>query len=195
MSQAPPPYGGYPPYPPPVPPQRRKPRPSGWWFVVGTALVVAAIIAAIGLFWWTLSAFLDSDATISADGRPHEVSVGTDRDRMIWLESGRPEDCRVVDARTGDPIPLDPVGAAYTRSDSGGDWHGVARFDPGSGDLVVTCDGGGSALISPAPRIGSFVVGILATILVPLLLGLAGLVTLIVTGILWATRPSRAEAG
>jgi hypothetical protein len=163
--------------------------------VLGAALVVAAVGAFVGLFVWTLSGFLDTDATIDADGQPHQVSVGTDRDRMLWLEDGFGQQCRVVDRATGEMIPLDPVGGSYDRSDGSGEWHGASRFDPGSGDLEVTCGPAeGSVLIGPAPRIGSFVIGILATILVPLALGLTGLIILIVTGILFAVRPARPKA-
>jgi hypothetical protein len=195
MSQPPPSYpvpSGYPPGQPPLPPKKR---PSGWWFVVGVALIVAAIAAGIGLFIWTLSGFLDTDATISADGQPHHVTVGTSEDRMLWLEDGFGQECAIVDQRSGAQIRLHPVSADYTRSDSSGDWSGFARFDPGSGDLEVTCTASdGAVLIGPAPQIGSFVGGILATIFAPLLLGLAGLVVLIVTGILFTTRPARARS-
>ncbi len=76
----------------------------------------------------------------------------------------------------------------------------MQRFDPGSGRLEVTCSpfngprgvaGGDTVLIGPMPRIGSYVVGILVAILVPGLLGLAGFVVLLVTGILWSTRQPR----
>src|SRR3546814_11219707 len=74
-------------------------------------------------------------------------------------------------------------------------WVGTWRFDPGSGHLEVTCTASAwhppsTVEIGPAPRIGSFVVGLLATIFVPLFLGLAGVAVLLVTGILW----SRSEA-
>jgi hypothetical protein len=191
MSQPPPSYpvpSGYPPGQPPLPPKKR---PSGWWFVVGGALVVAAIVAAVGLFIWTLSGFLDTDARVAADGQPHQVTVGTGEDRMLWMEDGFGQSCQVIDLDTGDTIRLRSVGGSYNRSDTGGDWHGVARFDPGSGHLEVTCSSSGTALIGPAPKIGTFVGGILATIFVPLFLGLFGIAILIVTGILFSTRPAR----
>jgi hypothetical protein len=194
MSQPPPSYPGPPGYPPGQPPLPAKKRPSGWWFVVGGALIVAAIAAGVGLFVWTLSGFLATDARIPADGRAHQVTVGTGEDRMLWLENGLPQECGIVDLETGDPITLDPVAGSYERSDSHGSFRGVARLDPGSGDLEVTCRPAGTAVIGPAPKIGSFVGGLLATIFVPLLLGLSGLAVLIVTGILFASRPARPGA-
>lgn len=192
MSQQPPSYpvpSGYPPGQPPLPPKKR---PSWWWFVVGGGLIVAAIVAGVGLFIWTLSGFLDTDAKVAADGDPHQVSVGTDGERMLWLEDGFGQQCSIVDRSTGDEIPLHRVSATYDRSDPSGDWSGFARFDPGSGDLEVTCAASaGAVLIGPAPRIGNFVAGVLATIFVPLFLGLAGLAILIVTGIFFVSRPAR----
>lgn len=191
MSQPPPSYpvpSGYPPGQPPLP---KRPRPSGWWFVVGSVLVVGAVAVAVGLFVWTLSGFLDTDARVAADGRPHRVTVDTDGDRMLWFEDGSAQACQITDRDTGEQLDLRHVDATYTRSDSDGDWRGFARFDPGSGDLEVTCTPRGSVLIGAAPRIGSFVAGLLATILVPMVLGMSGLAILIVTGILFATRPAR----
>ena len=190
-----PPYGvpsGYPPGQPPLPQKRR---PSAGWFVAGIGLLLAAAAAAVGLFIWTLSGFLETDASLLADGQPHRVTVATDGDRMLWLP-GSDGRCRVVDLATGAPVHLRPVGGSYERSDSHGDLRGAFRFDPGSGRLSVACitstgATGDEVVIGPSPRIASFVVGILATIFVPLLLGLAGLAVLIVTGILWATRPAR----
>ena len=199
----PPPYGapGPPPYgapgPPPAP---RRPRPSGWWFVVGTGLILGGIALGIGIFAWTLQGFLNTEATVPVDGRPHQVGVGTDGDRMLWLEDGFTQRCTIRDLENGAPVSLSPVTGSFHRSDGSGDFRGGYRFDPGSGRLGVTCrsmPGGamdasaGSVLIGKAPRIGSFAVGILAGILVPLVLGAAGLVILIVTGVRFATGAPR----
>lgn len=191
MSQsAPPPYGA--PVPPQQPPRRRRPR--WWWFVVGGALVGTAIAVGIGLFVWTISAFLSTDATVDADGRSHEVSVGVDGERMLWLEDGFGQSCEIVDRATGQPVALRPVGGEFTRSDGAGDFGGAARFDPGSGRLQVTCTGSeGAVLIGPAPRIGAFVGGIFAMILIPLGLGTLGLLVLIVTGVLFVTGAPRRQ--
>ncbi len=198
MSQPPPSYpvpSGYPPGTPPLPPKKR---PSGWWFVVGGVLIAAAVAAAVGLFIWTISGLFQTDATVLVDGQSHAVEVPTDGDRMLWIDQTMTTPrCRVVDAATDRKIPLRPVSGEFQRSNgSAGDWLGLWRFDPGSGRLEVTCIGAlsrptASVEIGPAPRIGTFVGGILATIFIPLFLGLAGLAILIVTGILFATRPAR----
>jgi hypothetical protein len=158
---------------------------------------VLAVLVAVGVFVWLLAGFLDFDAKVPADGRPHHVAVATDGDRMLWTESPDQE-CQVVDLATGEPIPLRRVGGSFTRSDSDGDLTGARRFAPGSGDLSVTCispafhrPDSGTVVIGPMPHIGSLVAGVLAMILVPGLLGLAGLVILLVNGILWSTRQPR----
>jgi hypothetical protein len=207
MSQQPPPYGpphgpadgapsGYPPGHAPPP---RKARPSAWWFGLGLALIGAAVVAGVGLFVWTLHGFLATDVDVARDGRAHSVEVSTDGDRMLWApEYESTPACRVVDRATGDEVPLRGAGGDFRRNDGGsaGDWRGLWRFDPGSGTLEITCEETGprpssTVEIGPAPRIGNFLLGILATILVPAVLGLSGVVVLIVTGILYSTRPAR----
>jgi hypothetical protein len=206
MSQPPPSYpvpSGYPPGHPPLPPKHR---PSGWWFVVGGALIVLALAAGVGLFIWTLSAFFQTDATVAADGQAHEVTVDTDGQRMLWRDDDVFDPgCSIVDLGTGEQVELRPVTSQFTKDFGEGEWTAAYRFDPGSGRLAVTCaaapglddrgrDDGGEIQIGPAPSIGGFVGGLIATIAVPSLLGLFGLATLIVTGILWSTRPARPRA-
>jgi hypothetical protein len=198
MSQPPPSYpvpSGYPPGQPPLPPKRR---PSGWWFVVGGGLIVLAVAVAIGLFIWTLSAFFETDATVAADGRSHVVTVGTDGQRMLWRDDDVFDPrCTILDIETGTEVELRPVTSQFTKDFGEGEWTAAYRFDPGSGRLAVTCaavrdpDDGGQVQIGPAPSIGAFVGGLIATIAIPSLLGLFGLAILIVTGILWSTRPAR----
>lgn len=187
MSQPMPPYAAA--------PRPTKPRPSAWWFVLGGGLIVAAVAVGVALFAWALSGFLSTDGTVPADGQAHSITVGTDGDRMLWGSAAR-QDCVVVDRAGDTPVQLRPVHGSFTRSDSRGSFVGFYRFSPGSGRLSVTCtpdeaDGVGEVLIGPMPQVGSFVVGIIAGILVPLVLGLAGLALLIVTGVLFATRPPR----
>ncbi|MBZ5737041.1 hypothetical protein [Nocardioides mangrovi] len=198
MSQPPPSYPVPSGYPPGYPARPVKYRPSWVWFVVGGGLIVVAIVVAIGLFVWALAGFLDSDATVRADGRPHTVTVGTDGDRMLWLDDAR-QTCSITDLETGQPIDYRPVSGSFERNDSHGDLEGLYRFDPGSGHLRVQCDPAGiaqteSVLIGPMPKIGSFVLAIALGILIPGLLGLTGIVILLVTGILFATRQSRPKA-
>lgn len=179
-----PPYG--------APPPKRRRRPSAWWFVVGGGLVVVAIVAFVGLFAWTLTGFLDTDATVDADGRPETVRLEGDDRRMLWLQDDVAQTCGVADPDTGDEIPTRTVTGDFTRSEGDDGWTGALTFGPGSGRVEITCTGGGTAIVGPAPAIGSFVTGLLATIFVPLLLGGTGLVVLIVTGVLFATgRPRK----
>lgn len=191
MTQAPPPYGGYagPPTPPPP-----KPRPSGWWFVLGGGLAGAAVITGVALFVWTIASFLQTDAEVPADGQTHVVSVDTDGDRLLWLADGTTQSCQILDDRTQEPVDLREVTGDFSRSDPGGSWQGAARFDAGSGVLAVSCTGGESVLIGPAPAFDQLFTSIALTVLVPLGLGLLGVAILLVTGILWASRPARPKA-
>jgi hypothetical protein len=185
-------------------------RPSWVWFLVGAGLIVVGLAAGAALFIWTLAAFFTTDARLPADGRPHTVTVDTDGDRMLW----RDEDvfdpgCRIVDTATGEEIRLRPVTSQLSRDFGGGGNVAAYRFDPGSGELEVTCAvqppdtadddpdwtmGWGDVEIGPAPSVGGFVGGLIATVAVPSLFGLFGLATLVVTGVLWATRPARPKS-
>jgi hypothetical protein len=195
MSQPPPSYPVPSGYPPGYPQRPVKYRPSWVWFLVGGGLIVAALVVAVALFAWALSGFLDTDASVRADGQAHTVTVGTDGDRMLWLDDAG-QTCTITDTESGAAIEQRPVSGSFNRNDSNGDLQGLYTFDPGSGHLSVTCDAAGfartgSVVIGPKPAIGNFVLGILLGILVPGALGLAGAVILLVTGILFATRPSR----
>lgn len=198
MTSAPPPSG----YPPGWQPPPKKYRPSAWWFSLGIGLLVAAGLIFVGMMVWLLAGFLDTDAVVRADGEPHQVSVGTDGDRMLWLEEGDETSCQVIDRGTGEPVEIRTVGGDYQRNDSHGDLSGLYRFSPGSGDLEVTCmgvsfhraDDAAVVLIGPMPEIDNFVIGILLAIAVPGLLGLAGVIALITTGILYSSREPRPKA-
>ena len=104
--------------------------------------------------------------------------------------------CEIVDLATGEQIPIRTVSGHFERSDSGGDLEGLYRFSPGSGNLEITCTAPAPAedgaddlvLVGPMPEVENIVVGVLLAIVVPGLLGLAGLVMLIWTGILWSLR-------
>lgn len=195
MIQPPPAYGGHPPYPPSVPRRPARRRPSGWWFGLGGGLVVAAVVIGIGLLVWTLRPLFLTDASVPMDGQPHAVRVPADSDRVLWIdESVTPAVCRVVDRETSAELPIQGVDADFRRDNGSiGDRLATWRFDPGSGDLEVTCAPVVSSTveIGPAPHVGSLALGILAAVLVPLALGLTGTVVLIVTGILFAVRPAR----
>ena len=188
MSVPTPPYGAAW-APPPAKPQRR--RPSAWWFALGIGFIVAAVVSlvvGILLAVSSIAGFLDVDATIPGDGRPHVVTVPADGERMLWTEFASAQDCRIVDTDSGEEVDQRSVGGDYRREDGSGDWVGITRFDPGSGHLEVTCPaGGGRGQIGPAPRISHFVGGLLLVILVPLGLGTIGTISLIVTGILYST--------
>jgi hypothetical protein len=188
----PPPYGAW--VPPPPKPRRRRPR--AWWFAVGALLVAGAVVSlGIGILTavHSVADFVQVDATISDDGQPHDVTVPTDGDRMLWMEDRVDVgSCDVVDTATGAAVAMRRVSGDYLRSDDSGDWVGVARFDPGSGDLEVTCpSGGGRGQIGPSAEISHVVKSLVLVVLVPLVLGGLGTIALVVTGILWATGAPR----
>ena len=56
-------------------------------------------------------------------------------------------------------------------------------------------DTGSTVDVGPSPSVAGLVGGILAAVLAPLLLGGAGFVVVLVTGVLWSTRPPRQRRG
>jgi hypothetical protein len=130
-----------------------------------------------------------TDASLPVDSDPHQVSVPTDGDRMIWADTGAHPECTVTDRASGEEIGLEATNGDFDRNDQ----TAIARFDPGSGDLEVTCEGdtGTAVDIGPSPGTAGLVGGILVAVLAPLLLGGLGFVVVVVTGVLWSSRPPR----
>jgi hypothetical protein len=191
--QQPPPYAAS--YLPPgygLPPGPKKRRPSAWWFALGGGLLVAAIAVGVGLVVWALSDYFDVDATVEGDGQTHAVTLSGQEERMVWQHPAEPVECQIVDAATGTGVETRPVTETYTRSGGSGEWEGIRLFDPGSGDLEVTCsEQGGPIQIGVAPDLGRIGGGVLAGVLGSVVLGGLGLIVLVVTGILFATRGPR----
>ena len=178
------------PPPPPTHQPPQKARPSGWWFVVGGGLMLVGLVIGVTAFVLLFRGIMTTDASLPVDGARHRVHVPTDGDRMLWADTDaqRPA-CTVVDHASGEEIGLEPTNGDFERNDQ----TATNRFDPGSGDLDITCEGDtGSAVdIGPSPSIGGLVGGILAAVLAPLLLGGLGFVVVLVTGVLWSSRPPR----
>jgi hypothetical protein len=181
------PYGQAPQRPP-------KYRPSAGWLVLGLGMFLTSVAVGIGVFVWLLVGLLDFDTIVEADGTTNLVTVGTDRDRMLWMDSTA-QTCEVVDHRTGEQIPLRPVDESYTRADSNGDFEGLLRFDPGSGRIELTCtqtDGRaqGEVMVSAVPRLENAVAGIVVASITGLF-GLIGILVILWTGTLWSLRQPR----
>jgi hypothetical protein len=200
-ARTPPPYGVPQPGQPPVYPAYQKSvpsrrRPSAWWFAVAGLLMLAGIAIGVLLIVQAVRTFTDVDATIQADGETHAVSVDADQDRMVWIHPSEPQRCVIMDAESGTPVDLDDVSASYTKDVGSGEWEGSSRFDPGSGDLEITCEAtGGEIQIGPAPEFGKFFGSLAAGIIIPILLGGGGFVLLILIAILYATgRPRNVPA-
>lgn len=182
-----PPYGAPPAYGQAKPVPKRR-RPSAWWFAVGTAILVLGVGIGIYGLIRTFAGTFSTEETIAADGQMRSITVGTDKDRMIWGEPGEFEQCSIVDSATGAEVTRSSLDASYTKSGGSGSWEGVARFDPGSGKLDVTCQSGASDIqIGPAAEFGKVFGGAAAFILLIVLSGLVGVTMLIVIGILYAT--------
>ena len=156
---------------------------------------------AIGVFLivQAVAGFLETDATVEVDGRPHQVTVPTDGDRMLWVyETVTEPTCKIVDTANDTPVDLESPTGTYTR-DAGKGFQamGLYTFDPGSGQLEVTCGPAVQSVveIGPTPEFGKIFGSLAAAIIIPILLGGGGFVLLIVIAILFATgRPRNVPA-
>ncbi|GAA1476066.1 hypothetical protein GCM10009623_05120 [Nocardioides aestuarii] len=186
MTQPPPP-AGY-----PGGPTSTQYRPKPRWWVIGGALLVLAPVVFVASLFTVLAPLFREDAVLAADGQPHQVSVAAGEERALFTPQGSSATCSMTDGGGAD-LRLQRVTGEFTVNE----WLAVARFDTGDGDLTVTCDGGGmtgEVRIGQLPSGDTFVVGLLVGILVPIALGGAGLVVLIVTAVLTAGRPARPAA-
>jgi hypothetical protein len=164
--------------------------------VVAVGLMVVGVAVGVTVLVLTIKAFTETDATIDADGQPHRVSVETDRDRIIWVDDDEPASCTIVDTGTGAEVTYTgSPDASYTKDTGGRNWEGDRTFDPGSGELEVTCDeAGGPIQVGPAPQFRDFFGGIAIGIFLPFFLGGIGFLMLIVVGVLFATGRPRKDA-
>jgi hypothetical protein len=104
-------------------------------------------------------------------------------------------DCRITDG-SGARLVQRELAGSYTTTVDGQEHVAVSRFPTGDGDVSFTCPVASvfTVRVGQVPEVGSMIAGIGVSIVGPLLLGTAGLVILIVTGILYATRPPRSKA-
>ena len=182
----------YPPQPPPYagpPPAPRRPRPRKVWFFVGGGLMVLAFVLFVGTLILVFGMFLRADAAFAASETPVEVELPAGTERALYANTGFSVDCTATDG-TGAEVEFRPVAGEFTFNQ----WTAVSRFDTGDGNLTFDCvetSPGSQVRIGDLPSAGGFVAGLVVGILVPLVLGLIGLVMLIVTSIRWATGTPR----
>lgn len=183
MTQTPPPpgYAG--------PPQPTKYRPRARWWVIGGVLLVLAPVVFVASLFTVLSPLFREDAVFAADNQPHVVELPAGEERALFTPQGSTVSCSSTDG-SGADVELRSVGGDFTVNE----WQAVARFDTGDGEVTFQCQGAeptGDVRVGSLPSGGAFVVGLLVGILVPIVLGGAGLVVLIVTAVLYASRPAR----
>jgi hypothetical protein len=152
--------------------------------------MLVGLVVGVTLFVMIFRGILETDTSVPVDGESHTVSVPTDGDRMIWAETlGERPQCTVIDRSSGQEVRLEATNGDFERNEQ----IGVRTFDPGSGDLDITCTGepGTEIEVGPAPSITGLVGGIVAAVGIPLLVGGSGFLIVVITGILFVSRPPR----
>lgn len=177
-------------YPPPSSPQRR--RPSKWWFVVGGVLLLLAVAVFIGGLIWTVVGATETDGTFTAN-QEAKITSPAHEERMLFVEDGVAVDpvCTITDG-TGKLLKSGGLRGDVSVSNGDGDWRGVGKFDSGDGDLTVSCAAEpGTEMRIGAPLGWRFAAGLAVTLVLPMILGSIGALVLLVTTMLFVTRPSR----
>lgn len=169
--------------PSPVP---RKYRPRARMWVIGGAMILLAVIVFVGGLFAVLRPLTQEDGIVAAGGPAISLDVPAGAERALFTRFGVPADCTVTDSG-GRARPLEPVTGDYTYNE----WVAINTFDTGNGDVSVSCTDSPDVRVAQVPAAGRFVVGLVLAIGGPILLGFGGLVVLVVTGILTATRPRR----
>ena len=127
------------------------------WWLAGPMVVFLITIVPVGFMVLRLVELSRTDAIIPLDGATHDVRVEADDERMIWVDVDTPTpECQVRDTRGGDPVELHRVNLKTVREGESGDESGRWQFDPGSGDLAVSCS---STTASGSAAIGAAVTG------------------------------------
>ena len=188
MSQPPypPHYPQQPPYGAPTP-RRKRPRVI-WFFVAGGLLLLALVVFLTALFL-VLRPLTQEDAVFTASESPYQVDLPADSERTLFTSNGFPVNCSATDG-SDRQIEFRRVGGEFTYNE----WTALYRFDTGDGNVTFDCTEsppGMEIRIGQTPSTGGFVGGLLVGIIVPMILGLAGVVMLIVVGVLFATGEPR----
>jgi hypothetical protein len=179
------PYAGPPSYPAPLPLPVKK-RPRAWWFAVGGLLMLAAVI----VFGVSVARFVHhvthTDAQFRDLGR-HEVTLPPHVERGIYAVVGRPRPACAATYGSGTRIRFRHPSGRFTFDG----WIAYATFDTGDGHVTFTCRGPlivSDLRIAAVPDGGDLVRLGVVGVGIPLLLGGAGFLVVLVTGILWVTR-------
>ncbi|KQT91075.1 hypothetical protein ASG49_12065 [Marmoricola sp. Leaf446] len=160
--------------------------------VGGVLLALAAVVFVVGLVT-TVGRGTDTDvvALLRGPGQPVGAGVPVDEERMLFVPRGEPApQCRVTDAE-GRDVPVRPTTVGTTVTTMGVTWTGVSTFTSPTAEVRVECATPVDRLRIGSPLGAGFAVGLVLTILGPLLLGGAGLAVLVVTTVLWLSRPPR----
>jgi hypothetical protein len=170
-----------------APPPKYRPR-ARWW-AIGLVLLVLAVASLAGGLYWALSPLAHEDDVFRAADGPVTVDLPAGEERALFVEDGYPVSCTATDADGAD-VELRDVTGEFTTNE----WSAELRFDTGAGDVEFVCDTvapGAEVRIGKVPTTGQFVGGLALGIGGPILFGFGGMIVLVVTGILWATRSPR----
>lgn len=151
-------------------------------------MVVAVVVPLVAILVLVLPQFRLDQQVVPADGAPHALTVPRGADYAVLVETrsaASAPSCVVADG-SGERR-LRPVSGSVTI----GNRMVVRRFETGDGDLVATCAGGADideVALGKYPNMGLMLGGIFGSFGFAMVVGGAGLATLLVTVVRRAKR-------
>lgn len=167
-------------------------RPSERWLVISAVLVGLSVYGFFGSLAWLHTGATETDGEFWGGSGDERVASPPHEERMLFESFELGVDCTIRDG-SGSERPLHKVDEEVTVLSGGDKWTGVATFDSGDGDLTVTCidmvSGGDGPMRIGTPEGTGYRIALVSSIAGPILVGGLGAMILILTTVLYFTRP------
>lgn len=125
----------------PVPPHAVPGRPSVKRRVIlGVLCILLAIAGVVGSFIFLFLGLFATDGDVPVDGERHTITLGSDAERMVFVQDGAAVRCELLDA-DGSPLALRGANGTFTKSINGEDRVGVWTFKPSGDSVEMACSG------------------------------------------------------
>lgn len=160
--------------------------------IIGVLCLTLALVGVIGSFVFLFMGLFSTDGDVPVDGEQHTISLGSDAERMVFVQDGASVRCQALDA-DGSPLTLRGVSGTFTKSINGEDRVGVWTFKPSGDSVEMTCSGKDQldVQVGPSSLSGSRIATIGIGFGVSALIGIVGVILLITALIRKVRQPAR----
>ncbi len=180
--------------PPPLTPPPGKPRQSAWWFAPGAVSLLLALGCAAAAVMLILPIF-QPEGRVPADAARHTVHLRDPGKHLLFAPEGADiPRCQVL--AEGAVLPLRPDHSTEIGDSTFANWGSFASFTSPTPTVQVVCVSDQTVAVRVFEAVGTArVAAIVATVIGTVGLGLGGLGWLLVTAILFFSRPRRTSPG